>query len=84
MLSQVRHPVRSLAGVPAQGTDLLQIFAPHFAFIAMQSGVASQADMDGTGQDSYPFRNASMTESCRVEVGPLPSPQKGAWGKEPN
>ncbi|MEH2554551.1 hypothetical protein V1286_002080 [Bradyrhizobium algeriense] len=33
--------------------------------------------MDDTGQDSYRFSHASMTESCRVEVGPLPSLPKG-------
>jgi hypothetical protein len=40
--------------------------------------------MDDTGQYGYRFGNASMTESCRVEVGPLPSLPEGAWGKEPN
>jgi hypothetical protein len=76
--------VRSLAGVPKQGTDLMQIFTQQFANIAPRSGVASQGIMDDTGQYGYRFGNASMTESCRVEVGPLPSLPEGAWGKEPN
>jgi hypothetical protein len=28
--------------------------------------------MDDTAPYGYPFDNASMTESCCVEVGPLP------------
>jgi hypothetical protein len=78
------NDVRSFAGVPKQGTQAEQIFTPQFAIIAPRSGVASQGIMDDTGQCSYPFGNASMSESCRVEVGPLPSLPDGAWGKEPN
>ena len=49
-----------------------------------RSGGARQGIMDDTGQYSYRFSDASMTESFRVEVGPLPSLPEGAWGKEPN
>jgi hypothetical protein len=76
--------IRSLAGVPRQGTDLMQIFTPQLAIIAPQSSIASQGMMDDTGQYGYPFGDDAMTESCRVEVGPLPSLPDGAWGKEPN
>jgi hypothetical protein len=76
--------VRSLAGVPKQGTDLAQIFTPHFAIIAPRGTAASQGIMDGTRQYGYRFASASMTESCRVEAGPLPLHPEGAWGKEPN
>ena len=59
----------------------MQIFTPHFAIIAPRSGVARQGIMDDTGQHGYRFDNASMTESCRVEVGPLPSLGLGLGGR---
>jgi hypothetical protein len=76
--------VRSFSGVPKQGTECVQIFTPQFTIIAARSCVASQGIMDDTGQYGYRFRNASMTESRRGEVGPLPLLPEGAWGKEPN
>jgi hypothetical protein len=51
MLNQLRNP----AGVPYQGTDLMQIFAPHFTIIALRRGVARQGMMDDTGQQHYRF-----------------------------
>jgi hypothetical protein len=78
------NDVRSFAGVPKPGTECVRIFTPQFAIIAPRSGVAIQGIMDDTGQYGYRFDNASMTESCRVEVGPLPSLPDGIWGKEPN
>jgi hypothetical protein len=76
--------VRSFAGVPKQGTQCVQIFTPQFATIAPQYTGARQGMMDDTGQYGYRFSDASMTESFRVEVGPLPLLPEGAWGKEPN
>jgi hypothetical protein len=75
--------VRSLAGVPKQGTDTMQIFTPQFDFIAPRNGAPRQGIMDGTGQDGLPFCYAAMTESHRAELGPLPLLDR-AWGKEPN
>ena len=49
------YHVRSLAGVPRQGTDLVQIFAPQFTIIALRRAVASQGIMDDAGQHSYRF-----------------------------
>jgi len=40
--------------------------------------------MDDENSHGYPFDNACMTESCGDEMGPLPLPVTGAWGKEPN
>src|ERR1700722_11104725 len=40
--------------------------------------------MDDENSHGYPFDNACMTESCGDEMGPLPLPLTGAWGKEPN
>jgi hypothetical protein len=76
--------VRSFAGVPKQGTQWAQIFTPQFGIIAPQNTGARQRMMDGSCQYSYRFDNVAMTESCRVEVGPLPLLGRGAWGKEPN
>jgi hypothetical protein len=76
--------VRNFAGVPKQGTQCVQIFTPQFGIIAPQNTGARQGIMDGTWQYSYRFASASMTESCRVEMGPLPLLGRGAWGKEPN
>jgi hypothetical protein len=44
----------------------------------------SKGPMDDTDPQGYRFDNASMTESRRVELGPLPLLVYGAWGKEPN
>jgi hypothetical protein len=44
----------------------------------------SKGTMDDIGKHDYRFNNAWMTESCRVEMGPLPLLALGAWGKEPN
>src|SRR3954467_4892891 len=73
--------VRSFAGVPKRGTQCVQIFAPQFATIAPQYTGARQGIMDDTGQCGYRFSSASMTESCRVEVGPLPSLPEGGLGE---
>ena len=40
--------------------------------------------MDDENSHGYPFDNTCMTESCGDEMGPLPLPVTGAWGKEPN
>ena len=37
--------------------------------------------MDDAGQHGYRFDNASVTESCRVELGPLPLLVLGLWGR---
>jgi hypothetical protein len=76
--------VRSFAGVPKRGTEFVQIFAPQFENIAPRGGHRSKGIMDDTGKHGYRFDNASMTESCRVEMGPLPLLFHRAWGKEPN
>jgi hypothetical protein len=76
--------VRSFAGVPKQGTEVMQIFTPQFEIIAPQNTGPSQGIMDDTCQYSYRFSDASMTESFRVEMGPLPLLGCGAWGKGPN
>jgi hypothetical protein len=76
--------VRSFAGVPKQGTQRAQIFTPQFATIAPQNTGGGQGIMDDTCQYRYRFRGVSMTESRRVEMGPLPMLDRGAWGKEPN
>jgi hypothetical protein len=76
--------LRSFAGVPKQGTQVAQIFTPQFAIIAPQNTGARQGIMDDTCQYSYRFSSASMTESCRAEVGPLHRIPDGIWGKEPN
>src|SRR3954471_3388485 len=73
--------VRSFAGVPKRGTQCVQIFAPQFSTIAPQYTGARQGIMDDTGQCGYRFSSASMTESCRVEVGPLPSLPEGGLGE---
>ena len=49
----------------------------------------SKGTMDGKNVHGYLFDNAGVTESYRVEVGPLPllaveDRLLGAWGKEPN
>jgi hypothetical protein len=76
--------MRSLR-VSQAGTECVQIFTPHFAIIAPESyGGSSKGIMDDSGQHGYRFDNADMTESCRVEMGPLPLLVDGAWGKEPN
>jgi hypothetical protein len=36
--------------------------------------------MDDGEQHSYRFDNALMTESCGVELGPLPLPVPCTWG----
>jgi hypothetical protein len=59
----------------------MQIFTPQLAIIAPQSSIASQGMMDDTGQYGYPFGDDAMTESCRVEVGPLPSLPEGSLGE---
>jgi hypothetical protein len=73
--------VRNFAGVPKRGTQAVQIFTPQFAIIAPQDTGARQGIMDDTGQYGYRFRNASMTESRRGEVGPLPSLPEGLGGR---
>src|SRR4051794_1290363 len=73
--------VRSFAGVPKRGTQCVQIFAPQFATIAPQYTGVRQGIMDDTGQHGYPFGDDAMTESCRVEVGPLPSLPEGGLGE---
>src|SRR5215207_1670787 len=73
--------VRNFAGVPKRGTQALQIFTPQFATIAPQYTGARQGIMDDTGQYGYRFSDASMTESFRVEVGPLPSLPEGGLGE---
>ena len=62
----------------------MQIFTPQFANIAPFEVACSKGIMDDTGQYGYRFDNASMTESCRVEVGPLPLLADRGLGKEPN
>src|ERR1700737_5407241 len=47
-------------------------------------GAMSKGTMDDTGQHDYRFDNASMTESCRVERGPMPPLVLGAGGKHPS
>ena len=79
-----RNYVRSLAGVPSQGTVLLQIFTPQFATIAAREWRCNKGAMDGSGQQGYRFGDAAVTESWRVDMGPLPLLVYGAWGKEPN
>ncbi|WP_197082748.1 hypothetical protein [Bradyrhizobium sp. LTSP885] len=79
-----RNYVRSLAGVPSQGTVLLQIFTPQFATIAAREWRCNKGAMDGPGQQGYRFDDAAVTESWRVDMGPLPPLVSGAWGKEPN
>jgi hypothetical protein len=79
-----RNYVRSLAGVPSQGTVLLQIFTPQFAIIALREWRCSKGAMDGSIQQGYRFDDAAMTESWRVDMGPLPPLASRAWGKEPN
>src|ERR1700684_1747406 len=44
----------------------------------------SKGSMDDENSHGYPFDNTCMTESCGDEMGPLPLPVTGAWGKEPN
>ena len=73
--------VRNFAGVPKRGTQAVQIFTPQFATIAPQYTGARQGIMDDTGQYGYRFSDASMTESFRVEVGPLPSLPEGGLGE---
>jgi hypothetical protein len=76
--------VGNFAGVPKPGTEFAQIFTSHFATIASPQRRCSKGPMDDTRQHGYRFANASMTESCRVEMGPLPLLVDRAWGKEPN
>jgi len=45
----------ALREFPGKELILVQIFAPHFAIIALRSAVASQGIMDDTGQQSYRF-----------------------------
>jgi hypothetical protein len=61
-----------------------QIFTPQLAIIRRFEGDAAKVLWTATGQQGYRFDNASMTESCRVEMGPLPLLALWAWGKEPN
>jgi hypothetical protein len=76
--------VRSLAGVPRQGTEMVQIFAPQLTTIALRRAAAGQGIMDDTGQHRYHFDYGSMTESSWAKLKPLPLFVGGAWGKEPN
>ncbi|MFX7125212.1 hypothetical protein ABTI37_20180, partial [Acinetobacter baumannii] len=60
-----RNYVRSLAGVPSQGTVLSQIFTPQFEINAQVDWHRSKGPMDGPGQQGYRSDNAPMTESWR-------------------
>src|ERR1700675_2099652 len=79
--------LRSCAGgcaVPMHGTVMGWHLRHIPADIACFRWRCSKGSMDDVESHGYPFDNARMTESCGAELGPLPLPHSGAWGKEPN
>ena len=68
--------------VPKQGTWRSQIFAPHFANIRSFTVAVQQRFYRRFAASTVTFLiTLAMTESCRVEVGPLPLLVSGLGGR---
>jgi hypothetical protein len=57
-------------------------FAPHFEKYRMFLLHCSKGFVDDENEPDYFFIDAGMTESFGVELGPLPLPASGAWGRD--
>jgi hypothetical protein len=68
--------------VPRHGTGARLAFAPHFEKYRMFLLHCSKGFVDDEHEPDYFFIDAGMTESFGVELGPLPLPVWGAWGRD--
>jgi hypothetical protein len=78
-----RDQVRVNARGSEAGNRCRLAFAPHIRKYCMFLLRCSKGSVDDRDEPDYVFNEAGMTESFGVELGPLPLPVLGAWGKEP-